>query len=138
MRKVLLTVLALAVLATGGAIAMSRSNALNRMDPSAARFQEQAESLILGLQQYKEFMGTFPTGSNAEITRAINGQGDKRVLILVGRKGEVSPKGEIVDPWGTPIQIFYSHDGVMIRSAGPNKVFEDSKTSSDDIFRTTN
>jgi type II secretory pathway pseudopilin PulG len=138
MRKVLLTVLVLAVLAAGGAIAMSRSNALAKLDPNANRFQEQAESLILGLQQYKEFMGTFPTGSNAEITRSINGQGDKRVLILVGRKGEVSPKGEIVDPWGTPIQIFYSHDGVLIRSAGPNKVFEDSKVNSDDIFRTTN
>jgi type II secretory pathway pseudopilin PulG len=138
MRKVLLTVLVLAVLAAGGAIAMSRSNALSKLEPNANRFQEQAESLILGLQQYKEFMGTFPTGSNAEITRSINGQGDKRVLILVGRKGEVSPKGEIVDPWGTPIQIFYSHDGVLIRSAGPNKVFEDSKVNSDDIFRTTN
>lgn len=138
MRKVLLSLLVLAVLAAGGAIAMSRSNAMSKFDPNTNRFQEQAESLILGLQQYKEFMGTFPTGSNAEITRAINGQGDKRVLILVGRKGEVSPKGEIVDPWGTPIQIFYSHDGVLIRSAGPNKVFEDSKTSSDDIFRTTN
>jgi hypothetical protein len=138
MRKVLLSVLVLAVLAVGGAIAMSRGNAMAKLDPNTARFQEQAESLILGLQQYKEFMGQFPTGSNAEITRAINGQGDKRVLILVGRKGEVSPKGEIVDPWGTPIQIFYSHDGVMIRSAGANKVFEDSKASSDDIFRTTN
>jgi hypothetical protein len=138
MRKVLLTVPVLAILAAGGAIAMSRSNVMFKLDPNVNRFQEQAESLILGLQQYKEFMGTFPTGSNAEITRSINGQGDKRVLILVGRKGEVSPKGEIVDPWGTPIQIFYSHDGVLIRSAGPNKVFEDSKVNSDDIFRTTN
>lgn len=138
MRKALLSLLVLAVLAAGGVLAMSRGHVSGRLDPDTARFQEQAESLILGLQQYKEFMGHFPTGSNAEITRAINGQGDKRVLILVGRKGEVSPKGEIVDPWGTPIQIFYSHDGVMVRSAGPNKVFEDSKSGSDDIFRTTN
>jgi hypothetical protein len=138
MRTTLLTVVLLALLAAGGVYAMSRNGTVVRMDPGVTRFQEQAESLILGLQQYKEFMGQFPTGSNADITRSINGQGDKRVLILVGRKGEISPKGEIVDPWGTPIQIFYSHDGVMIRSAGPNKVFEDSKNTSDDLFRTTN
>ena len=64
-------------------------------------------------------------------------QGDKRILILVGRKGDLNSKGEFVDPWGTPLQFFFSPDGVMIRSAGPNQVFEDSKSgSSDDVFRT--
>ena len=46
-------------------------------------------------------------------------------------------KGEIVDTWGTPIQFYFSHDSVMIRSAGPNKVWEDSShPGSDDIYRT--
>ncbi len=100
-------------------------------------FREQADGLIIGLQQYKEFIGSFPRGSNLEVARSLNGQGDKRILIVVGRKGDLNSKGEFVDPWGTPIQFYFSADGVMVRSAGPNQVFEDCKTAgSDDLFRT--
>jgi hypothetical protein len=36
-----------------------------------------------------------------------------------------------------PLQFYFAHNGVMIRSAGPNKVFEDSKTrGTDDLYRT--
>lgn len=138
MRIGLVALLLFALVGLGGVVAWSRSHAALAADPSVAKFHEQAESLILGLQQYREFLGQFPSGSNADITKSINGQGDKRVLILVGRKGEISGKGEIVDPWGTPLQIYFSHDGVLLRSAGPNRVFENARTDSDDLYRTTN
>ena len=48
----------------------------------------------------------------------------------------VNDKGEILDPWGTPIQFYFSHNEVMIRSAGPNKAWEDSSNpTADDLYR---
>jgi hypothetical protein len=59
------------------------------------------------------------------------------VLILATGKNKKNAKGEIIDPWGMPLQFYFAHNGVMIRSAGPNKVFEDSKTrGTDDLYRT--
>ena len=53
------------------------------------------------------------------------------------RKTEVNNKGEITDPWGTPLQFYFSKNGVLIRSAGPNKVWEDSTVPHpDDLYRT--
>lgn len=135
MRTWLSLLVFLALAATGWGFAVSKRGP--KVDTKLVAFREQAEGLIVGLQQYKEFIGSFPKGSNIEIAKAMNGQGDKRILILVGRKGDLNSKGEFVDPWGTPLQFFFSPDGVMIRSAGPNQVFEDSKSgSSDDVFRT--
>jgi len=52
------------------------------------------------------------------------------------RRSELNDKGEIVDPWGTPLQFYFSHNEVLIRSAGPNKVWEDSATANaDDLYR---
>jgi hypothetical protein len=64
------------------------------------------------------------------------GQSDKKVLILAVRRAPVNDKGEILDPWGTPIQFYFSHNEVMIRSAGPNKAWEDSSNPiADDLYR---
>lgn len=135
MRTWLSLLVFVALAATGWGFAVAKRGP--KVDPKLVAFREQSEGLIVGLQQYKEFIGSFPKGSNIEIAKAMNGQGDKRILILVGRKGDLNSKGEFVDPWGTPLQFFFSPDGVMIRSAGPNQVFEDSKSgSSDDVFRT--
>jgi len=107
-----------------------------QIDPQVARFNDRANKLIEGLQQYKEFFKHYPTGTTAEISKALSGQAEGGVLILATASSDKNDKGEIVDPWGSPLQFYFSHNGVLIRSAGPNKVFEDSRTSSDDLFRT--
>jgi len=105
-------------------------------DPKIAKFNADAESLILGIQQYREFTGTYPTGNNIQIAKALLGQSDKKVLILAVRRAEMNDKGEILDPWGTPLQFYFSHNEVMIRSAGPNKAWEDSAfPTADDLYR---
>jgi len=107
-----------------------------RVDSKVARFNADAENLILGIQQYREFTGVYPTGNNIQITKALLGQGEKKVLILAVRRADINDKGEILDPWGTPLQFYFSHNEVMIRSAGPNKAWEDSAVSSaDDLYR---
>ncbi len=133
-KKALLIVLI--VLGLGGALWAAKGWTLRRLDEKIAKFNSDADNLILGIQQYKEFVGTYPTGNNVAIAKALLGQTDKKVLILAVRKSDMNDKGEILDPWGTPLQFYFSHNEVMIRSAGPNKVWEDSAVQlADDLYR---
>ncbi len=108
-----------------------------RTDPKIGEFNQQCDRLIQGLQQYREFFKRYPSGTTAEISKALSGQAEGNVVIMATRDSQKNDKGEIVDPWGTPIQFFFSHNAVMIRSAGPNRSFEDSRSiTCDDLYRT--
>ncbi len=77
-----------------------------------------------------------PKCGNAEVAKALQGKNPKNVIILVGRKTELNDKGEFMDPWGTPIRIYFSDTGILIRSAGPNRRFDDSTSMEfDDLIR---
>ena len=102
------------------------------------KFNEDVENLFIGLQKFKETVGAYPMGGNAEIAKAMKGNNPKNVIILVGRKSELNEKGEIVDPWGTPLRIYFSDSGVLIRSAGPNRRFDDSTVMEADDFIRSN
>ena len=133
--KRLLTI-ALVVFGVTGVLWVAKAWTLKRTDEKVVKFNTDCDTLILGIQQYKEFVGAYPMGNNVAITKALLGQTEKKVLILAVRRSDVNDKGEIVDPWGTPLQFYFSNDQVLIRSAGPNKAFEDSAiSSSDDLFR---
>lgn len=136
MMKKVLTGILIAV-AVGGALWVAKGWTQRRLDEKAAKFNTDADNLIMGIQQYKEFVGTYPAGNNVSIAKALLGQSEKKVLILAVRKSDINDKGEILDPWGTPLQFYFSDSEVMIRSAGPNKVWEDSAiTFADDLYRT--
>jgi len=120
-----------------GGLWMSKAWTLKHQDEKVAKFNSDADNLILGIQQYREFVGSYPAGNNAAIAKALLGRTDKKVLILAVRKTDMNDKGEILDPWGTPLQFYFSNNEVLIRSAGPNRVWEDSAiTASDDLYRT--
>jgi hypothetical protein len=113
--------------------------ASNKLDTRIAKFNKDAEDLIQGLQQFKEFVGAYPLGNNQDVVKSLLGQSDKKVLILAIRKSDINSKGEVVDPWGTPMKFYISGDSLLIRSAGPNKAWEDSTImTSDDLFRSNN
>lgn len=119
-----------------GASLLCGCNFLGPKDTVTSKFNRDAENLILGLQQYKEFTGTYPPGNNVSIAKALLGQSGKKVLILAVRRSDLNDKGEIVDPWGTPFRFYFSGNEVLIRSAGPNKVWEDdSRDGADDLYR---
>jgi hypothetical protein len=126
----------LIVMGVTGVLWVARGWTLRHLDEKIAKFNQDADNLILGLQQYKEFVGQYPTGNNVAIAKALLGQTDKKVLILAVRRSDLNDKSEILDPWGTPLQFYFSHNEVLIRSAGPNKVWEDSAVSTaDDLYR---
>ncbi len=109
-----------------------------RVNARTAQFNTDVEDLFTALQKYKERVGTYPTGGNIEVSKALQGANSKNVIIIVGsaRKNNVNEKGEIVDPWGTPLRIYFSDTGVLIRSAGPNRRFDDSTViDADDFIR---
>ena len=128
--------IALIVVGVAGVLWVAKGWTLKHTDERIAKFNTDCDTLILGIQQYKEFVGTYPMGNNAQITKALLGQTEKKVMILAVRRSDLNDKGEIVDPWGTPLQFYFSHNEVLIRSAGPNKVFEDSAVGApDDLYR---
>ena len=126
----------LIVVGVAGVFWVAKGWTLRRTDPKVTKFNTDCENLIMGIQQYREFVGSYPVGNNTFITKSLLGQTDKKVLILAVRRSDINDKGEIVDPWGTPYQFYFSHNEVLVRSAGPNKVWEDSANpASDDLFR---
>lgn len=134
MKKALTIMLVL--VGVGGVLWMAQGWTLRRSDPKVQKFHSDCDSLILGIQQYKEFVGTYPEGQNAYIAKCLLGQTEKKVLILAVRRSDLNDKGEITDPWGTPLQFYFSHNEVMIRSAGANRVWEDSgSATADDLYR---
>ena len=119
-----------------GAVYLVRVYSTWQVNARTARFNVDVENLFAGLQKYKEHVGSFPVGSNAQVVKALLGANPKNVIILVSRKNDLNPKGEIVDPWGTALQLYFSDNGVLIRSAGPNRRFDDSTSMEcDDFFR---
>ena len=109
-----------------------------RVQARTSKLNEDVENLFSALQKYKEHVGSYPIGGNSEVAKALKGQNPKNVIILVGRKTELNEKGEYVDPWGTPLRIYFSDSGVLIRSAGPNRRFDDSTVMEADDFVRSN
>ena len=135
MKNIIIIVVVIAVV--GGTAWLVKDRIKMRTDPKVADFNVQCDKLIQGLQQYREFFKRYPSGTTAEISKALSGQAEEKVVILVTKDSQKNDKGEIVDPWGTPIQFFFSHNAVLIRSAGPNRSFEDSRSATcDDLYRT--
>ncbi|MDB6065192.1 MAG: hypothetical protein JWR26_1400 [Pedosphaera sp.] len=133
--KKLILVIGLLLMVAGAGFAVQ---AWNKYQTTArtAQFNEDVDNLFIGLQQYKERIGSYPSGNNAEVAKAMLGNNPKNMIILVGRKKDLNSKGEFVDPWGTPLKIYFSGDSILVRSAGPNKRFDDSTVlNGDDYIR---
>jgi type II secretory pathway pseudopilin PulG len=134
MKKVIVLVALLCVLAGGGWAFQSWT--AWRVNAKTNQFNEDVDNLFIALQQYKERVGSYPVGNNAEVAKALQGNNSKNLIILVGRKQDLDSKGEFVDPWGTPLRIYFSGEGILVRSAGPNKRFDDSTVlNPDDYYR---
>lgn len=135
--KNMLLIILLVVAVGAAAYWFIQGRSTGKLNPDIAEFHKDADRLIQGLQQYKEFFKHYPTGTSAEISKALSGQGEGKIVIFATASAKKNDKGEIVDNWGNAIQFYFSHNAVLIRSAGPNKVWEDSnKPGSDDLYRT--
>ena len=75
----------------------------------------------MSLRDYRTLMGENPTGTNAEITKSLNG-GNPKQASLIQEGLLLNANGELIDRWGTPY-FFHSltKDHMQIRSAGPDR-----------------
>jgi hypothetical protein len=134
MRKVLLVVALVAAMLVSGWAYTSYNKF--RAATDMRQFNEDVNDLFDSLQKYKERAGSYPAGNNAEIVKCLQGNNPKNIIIVVGHKKNFNTKGELIDPWGTPFRIYFAGEGILIRSAGPNKRFDDSTVpNSDDYYR---
>src|SRR5688500_6053284 len=134
MRNIAIAVALIGMLVAGG-YGVSVYNSW-RVKARTQRFNDDIENLFASLQKYKEYVGSYPVGSNAEVVKALKGANPKNVIILVGRKEELNEKGEFTDPWGSELRIYFADNTVLVRSAGPNRRFDDSTVpEADDYFR---
>ena len=134
MKKIIIISGVIALLVAGGWLV--RAVTTMRANASTGKLSQDLDSLFDGFQKYKEHVGDYPRGSNAEVARALLGQNPKKVIILVGRKLQQNGKGEFVDPWGTPLRFYFSDNSVLVRSAGANRRFEETTSLDfDDYIR---
>jgi type II secretory pathway pseudopilin PulG len=121
-----------------GLLALTLSSMFARqMDKQTEAFFQEANNLIEALQTYRKSVGRFPAGGPAQILDVLSGGGEegKKVLVMTKLEGRQDSQGQLLDPWGTPVQIFFAGNSILIRSAGPNRRFEDSTTlAGDDLF----
>lgn len=133
--KNILIVLGMIAMMAGSVWADREWNSM-RVNAKTTQFNSDVENLFVALQKYKEQVGSFPVGGNLEVARALQGHNPKNVIVIVGAKTSLSDRGEFLDPWGTPLRIYFSDTGILIRSAGPNRRFDDSTSSdADDYYR---
>ena len=101
------------------------------------QFNAEVDNLFEAFHQYKTHVGRYPEGNAAQIAKALlEGDNPKKIIILAVKKAELNAKGEIVDPWGTPLKIYFADNNVLVRSAGPNRRFDDSMSIDfDDYIR---
>ena len=73
-----------------------------------ANYNQEVDNLFTALQKYKERVGSYPVGGNLDVAKALNGANSKSIIVLMGTKMHLNDKGEFVDPWGTPLRIYFS------------------------------
>jgi len=84
------------------------------------------EQLDLGIENYKQVFGSYPTGENSNIVNLLTGNNPQKTVFLNFRRSTEHPN-EMVDPWETPYKIEFSQrTNFIIRSAGKNKFFGDT------------
>ena len=97
--------------------------------PSA---RQEMNGLNAALSLYRTSFGQYPTGTKAEILRAIMGDNPQHRSLAKVSPRLISPAGELCDTWGTPYEIqFEGANSFTIISAGPDRKFG---TSDDVIF----
>jgi hypothetical protein len=101
------------------------------VDPDVAIARNDTENIGLMLRDFRTVQGENPTGTNAEIMKAVMGGNKKGAQLGPPTGMALNQEGELVDRWGTPF-FFHAQSGteMEVRSAGPDRKLY----TSDDII----
>ena len=93
------------------------------------QFQVEASQVQTAVLNYYTEYGSYPVAAeNATLMKILTmagPQGNPRGIVFIRFPADhFNTKGELVDPWGTAIQLAVLSNGtVLARSAGPDRVF---------------
>lgn len=80
------------------------------------------DKVSLMLRDYRTLTGENPVGTNAEITKALNGGNPKGAQLGPADGEGLNADGELIDRWGSPYFFHQlSKDLMEIHSAGPDR-----------------
>lgn len=86
------------------------------------------------LRQYIATYGNLPTGSDAEVFRALSGANAGKTVFFQFDPARILPTGAFIDRWKTPLRIDRAHpNGPVVYSCGPNCKDDHMALGSDDI-----
>lgn len=103
--------------------------------PPESRIDSDKRVLMTILTQYFLLHREFPKGDTIAVFKALRGDGTKSNLLSGKQDHEFDLNGVSMDPWRTGYRLYFNGDEILIRSAGPNRTFDDLDASkSDDII----
>lgn len=84
-----------------------------------------SENIIFAIGQYKQTMGSYPSGDSCAVSSALMGHNSRGLTFIEGH-GWTNKQGELLDPWRTPYDIVITNGSLTVRSAGSNGVMGDA------------
>lgn len=90
--------------------------------PPPALGKQEADDIALNIRHFGQRFGGNPSGTNAEIVKALTGDNAAHATYLPAELRNLNDKGELLDQWGTP--YFFHCDSATeteVRSAGPDR-----------------
>ncbi len=91
-------------------------------------------NLHASLNMYRGEFGSYPIGDNALVIRHLRGDNTAKKPFHFRDERETNDRGEDIDAWGFPYYIEFDGKQVRIKSAGPNRTFDEvSSPGYDDI-----
>jgi hypothetical protein len=127
------------IAATIGVIWFNVQDSQRRDDPGTRVKHPDYEmsAIFTAIEEYKAAFGELPGPNNRTISRSLRGQNPQKMVFLVGPPTSFSREGDFLDTWGTPFKLYFSSNQIIMRSAGPNKHFDDTGDKDfDDVIRT--
>jgi hypothetical protein len=90
-----------------------------------AKASNQIIQICTACQNYATEYGTLPpTSENYRLIKILSGDNPRGIPFITLRPSDLSPNGEMIDPWKTPFRITFDPDSkVHVVSAGPDKIF---------------
>jgi hypothetical protein len=91
--------------------------------PAQESDQLELENVAFLFRDYRLALSQLPTGTNAEITAALQGNNLRQLRLPIPENAHINAQGELCDAWKTPY-FFHSISSthIEIRSAGPDRI----------------
>jgi hypothetical protein len=76
--------------------------------------------LKAAMDYYRGDFGAYPTGSNADIVRALTSRNSRLQVIMEVAPESLNERGEYIDPWNSPYVILVTTQELTLYSHGPD------------------